>query len=44
MPNKKTVTITKEIATKKAPATAKKTVKHVAKPATQKLVMALGKV
>lgn len=43
MPNKKTVTITKEIATKKAPATAKKTVNHVAKPATQKLVMALAK-
>jgi hypothetical protein len=43
MPNKKTVTITKEIAAKKAPATAKKTVKHVSKPATKKLVVASDK-
>jgi LAS superfamily LD-carboxypeptidase LdcB len=43
MPNKKTVTITKEIAAKKAPATAKKTVKHVSKPATKKLVVASAK-
>lgn len=43
MPNKKTVTITKEIAAKKAPATAKKTVKHVSEPATKKLVVASAK-
>ena len=40
MPNKKSV---KEIATKNAPATAKKTVKPVTKPATKKLVLAPAK-
>jgi hypothetical protein len=43
MPDKKTVTITNEITNKKAPATAKKTVSHVSKPATKKLVVASAK-
>ncbi len=43
MPDKKSVTITKEISTKKAPATAKKAAKPVAKSATKKLVMAPAK-
>lgn len=43
MPNKKTVTITKEIASKKVAAPAKNAVKPVTKPATKKLVTASAK-